>query len=91
MEMLCILLQSDGTDAIFLLQNEIAESINLKNQEMPELKCYQWLCDLAFLTDIMSHLNSFSLHLQGVGKFVSSLRSCKSILKKTGLAAKTTK
>ena len=47
--------------------------MNFKNREVPELKCYQWLCDLAFLTDIMSHLNSLSLHLQGAGKFVSSL------------------
>ena len=37
---------------------------------MPELKCHQWLCDLAFLTDIMSHLNSLNLHLQGADKFV---------------------
>ena len=57
----------------FLLRNEIGEYVNFKNQEVPELKCYQWLCDLAFSTDVMSHLNSLNLHLQGAGKFVSSL------------------
>ena len=57
----------------FLLRNEIAEFMNAKKQDVPELKCYQWLCDLSFLTDIMSHLNNLNLHLQGVGKFVSSL------------------
>ena len=57
----------------FLLQNEIAEFMNSKNQQVPELKCCQWLCDLSFLTDIMYHLNSLNLHLQGAGKFVSSL------------------
>ena len=57
----------------FLLRNEIAEFMNAKKQDVPELKCYQWLCDLSFLTDIISHLNNLNLHLQGVGKFVSSL------------------
>ena len=40
---------------------------------MPEVECYQWLCDLSFLTDIMNHLNSLNLHLQGARKFVLSL------------------
>ena len=46
----------------FLLQNEINEFMNSKNLKMPELKCYQWLCYLSFLSDIMSHLN------QGCGR-----------------------
>ena len=57
----------------FLLRNEIAEFLNSKHQQVPELKCYQWLCDLIFLTDIMNHLNGLNLHLQGAGKFVSGL------------------
>ena len=57
----------------FLLRNKIAEFMNSKNQQVPKLKCYQWLCDLSFLTDIMNHLNSLNLHLQGAGKFVSGL------------------
>ena len=57
----------------FLFRNEIAEFMNSKNQQVPELKGYQWLYDLSFLTDIMNHLNSSNLHLQGAGKFVSSL------------------
>ena len=40
---------------------------------MPKLKCYQWLGNLAFLSDIMNHLNSLNSYLQGAGKFVSSL------------------
>ena len=61
--------QSKGATLMrfFLLRNKIAEFVNFKNREMPELKCYQWVCDLAFLTDIMSHLNSLNLHLQGAG------------------------
>ena len=51
----------------FLHQNKIVEFTNSKNQQVPELKCYQWLCDLSFLTDIMNHLNSLKLHLQGAG------------------------
>ena len=57
----------------FLLRNEIAEFMNSKNQHVPELKRYQWLYDLSFLTDIMSHLNSLNLYLQGACNFVSSL------------------
>ena len=57
----------------FLLRNEIAEFMNSKNQEVLELKCYQWLCDSSFLTDIVNNLNSLNLLLQGAGKFVSSL------------------
>ena len=38
-----------------------------------ELKYYQWLCDLSFLTDILNHLNSLNLHLQGASKFILSL------------------
>ena len=57
----------------FSLQNEIAEFMNSKNQQVSELKCYQWLCDLSFSTDVMNHLNSLNLHLQGAGKFVSNL------------------
>ena len=57
----------------FLLCNEIAEFMNSKNQKMPELKCYQWLCHLRFFSDIMSHLNDLNLHLQGADEFLSSL------------------
>ena len=39
-----ILLQSDG----FLIQSEVAEFMNSTNQKVPELKCYQWLCDFVF-------------------------------------------
>ena len=42
--------------------------MNSTNQKVPELKCYQWLCDLSFLSDIMSHLNDLNLHLQDTDK-----------------------
>ena len=57
----------------FLFRNKIAEFINQKNQKAPELKCYQWLCDLYILNDITSHLNELNLRLQGAGKFFLSL------------------
>ena len=47
--------------------------MNSKNQQVAKLKCYQWLCVLSFLTDIMNHLNSLNLHLQGTCKYVLSL------------------
>ena len=50
----------------FLFRNEINEFTTSKNQEVRELKCHQWLRDLAFLTDVMSHLKSLNLHLQGL-------------------------
>jgi len=57
----------------FSLRKEISEFVTLKNQDVPELKSYEWLCDLVFLTDVMSHPNELKLKLQGTGKFVTSL------------------
>ena len=43
------------------------------NQQVPELNCYQWLCDLSFLADIMNYMNELNLHPQVAEKFVSTL------------------
>ena len=63
-----------------------------KNQQVPELKCYQWLCDLSFLTHILSHRNSLNLHFHGVGKFFSNFYDhVKAFQKKLELLQKTIK
>jgi len=60
-------------ERFFSLLKEISEFMTLKNQDVPELKSYEWLCDLGFLTDVMSHRNELNVQLQGTGKFVTSL------------------
>ena len=58
---------------LFSLRKETSEFMTLKKQDVPELKSYEWLCDLVFLMDVMSHLNELNLKLQGTGKFFASL------------------
>lgn len=40
---------------------------------MPELENVEWLCDLAFLVDITSHLNHLNAKLQGSNQLVSQV------------------
>ena len=36
-----------------------------KNKFVPELDDENWLTDLAFLVDLITHLNELNMHLQG--------------------------
>jgi len=44
-----------------------------KNQPIDNLENSQWLCDLAFLTDISAHMNTLNLKLQGKNLLISDL------------------
>ncbi|KAK6490688.1 general mRNAion factor II-I repeat domain-containing protein 2-like, partial [Huso huso] len=57
----------------FLLRKEIADFMHQKGQDLPQLSDIEWICDLAFLTDLTSLLNDLNLKLQGHGKLISSL------------------
>jgi len=57
----------------FSLRKEIHEFMSQKGRDLPQLMDIEWLCDLAFLADIMGHFNELNLKLQGRGKFVSAL------------------
>uniref|UniRef100_A0A674JT19 HAT C-terminal dimerisation domain-containing protein n=1 Tax=Terrapene triunguis TaxID=2587831 RepID=A0A674JT19_9SAUR len=47
-----------------------------KENYFPELKNSNWVCDLAFGVDILTHLNELNVNLQGKNVFVHKLYSC---------------
>lgn len=59
----------------FDLRNEIRSFLVGKGKPMAELEDSVWLCDLAFLVDIVAHLNSLNKLLQGNGQAVCNLYS----------------
>ena len=44
-----------------------------KNQNYPELSDLKWIMDLAFLVDMLCHLNELNLNLQGKLKILPDL------------------
>lgn len=54
------------------LLDEIVNFLNIKNKlnEFEELKNVQWLNDLSFSVDLLSHLNDLNVSLQGKGLFI---------------------
>ncbi|KAL4153128.1 hypothetical protein QTP88_000961 [Uroleucon formosanum] len=54
----------------FDLRKEIEMFMIDKGKPILELKDDNWLWDLAFLTDVTTHLNILNLKLQGPGKFI---------------------
>ena len=46
-----------------------------KGKPVLQLEDPAWVCDLAFLVDIMDHLNQLNLHRQGNGHLISTLVS----------------
>ncbi|XP_058846468.1 general transcription factor II-I repeat domain-containing protein 2A-like [Acipenser ruthenus] len=60
---------------------ELRDEINIflemqgKENDFPELRNSNWVCDLAFGVDIMAHLNELNVKLQGKDVFVHELYS----------------
>ena len=48
-----------------ILQKEVSSFLCSKGADFPEFNDPGWLCDLAFPTDITSHLNDLNVQLQG--------------------------
>lgn len=62
------------TEAFFFyLRKEIAEFMQSKGQDLPQLSDTEWLCDLAFLVDLNTFLSDLNVKLQGHGKLISTL------------------
>ncbi len=57
----------------FELRNEIDLFMKAKGRSVSEISDINWICDLAFLADITSHLNELNLKLQGKDRFVTEL------------------
>ena len=59
----------------FDLRVEINTFLTGKGKPVPQLEDPAWMCDLAFLGDLMDHLNQLNLHLQGNGHLISTMVS----------------
>lgn len=57
----------------FQLLDPIKQFLLEKGISYPQLEDPQWLLDLSFFTDIVQHLQTLNLSLQGKGKLVSDL------------------
>lgn len=55
----------------FEQRGEVAEFMEKKGRPVGELKCKEWVQDLAFSVDITQHLNTLNTTLQGRNKVVT--------------------
>ena len=55
------------------LADEVAIFMDMKGKHVPALKDKSWLCDLAFLVDVTTHLNEVNTNLQKQGQLVHEL------------------
>lgn len=60
-------------EKFYALRNEICTFMKEKNSPVPELEDMTWLQDLAFLSDMMMHLNQLNIKLQGSNRLVHVL------------------
>ena len=57
----------------FELREEICQFMENKGKDSTELKDKKFLCELAFLSDIVSHFNMLNLQLQGRGHIITDM------------------
>jgi hypothetical protein len=60
-------------EKFYALRNEIGSFMKEKESPVPELEDVGWLHDLAFLSDMMMHLNQLNRKLQGSKQLVHTL------------------
>uniref|UniRef100_A0AAR2LR24 DUF4371 domain-containing protein n=1 Tax=Pygocentrus nattereri TaxID=42514 RepID=A0AAR2LR24_PYGNA len=60
---------------VWELKQEIISFLELleKGDDFPELSDTDWLCDLAFAVDILTHMNELNMKLQGKDQFVHEM------------------
>jgi hypothetical protein len=51
----------------------VKQFVKEKGKSFPQLEDTQWLLDMAFFTDVVQHLQSLNVSLQGKGKLISDL------------------
>ncbi|XP_050526501.1 general transcription factor II-I repeat domain-containing protein 2-like [Daktulosphaira vitifoliae] len=64
---------SNVLDRFFQLLDPIKQFMREKEKSFPELDDPQWLLDLAFFTDVVQHLQTLNISLQGREKLISDL------------------
>ena len=57
----------------FELREEIFQFLESKEKDTAELREQKFLCELAFLCDISSHLDALNLQLQGRGRLITDM------------------
>lgn len=60
----------------FELREEIGQFMEQKGKPVKELKCSEWVRDLAFMVDITQHLNNLNKTLQGRKHVVTQYYDC---------------
>ncbi|XP_051784546.1 general transcription factor II-I repeat domain-containing protein 2-like [Erpetoichthys calabaricus] len=55
------------------LRNEVSLFMDMKGKPIPELENKPWLCDLAFLVNLTTHLNELNAKLQSQGQMIHEL------------------
>ena len=58
---------------VFDLKQEIHSFFASKSKCIPEFEDKEWVCDFAFLVDIVSHLNDVNTRLQGKDKLINNM------------------
>lgn len=59
----------------FELREEICQFLQSKGKDTAELQEQKFMCGLAFLSDIASHLDALNLQLQGRGRIITEMYS----------------
>ena len=60
---------------VYRFREEIATFLEQKNINAAEFRDQKWVCNLAFLVDVTSHLNKLNLQLQGKQQLIHEMWS----------------
>ena len=67
--------RGDMLHRVYRLREEIATFLEQKNINAAEFRNQKWVCNLAFLVDVTSHLNKLNLQLQGKQQLIHKMWS----------------
>ena len=67
--------RGDMLQRVYRLREEIATFLEQKNINAAEFRDQKWVCNLAFLVNVTSHLNKLNLQLQGKQQLIHEMWS----------------
>ena len=65
--------RDDMLHRVYRLREKIATFLEQKNINAAEFRDQKWVCNLAFLVDVTSHLNKLNLQLQGKQQLIHKM------------------